>query len=383
MLTSPFLLPSFNPLAFYTIVDIYEADLLPSSSLLPSPLPSKLALTPLNSRLSLSFLSVPSIPDHSTLAVYALPTSTAETVVEEVCERMGLIRRMTIGGETKGKGREKWGGGERVEYGLEEVWEPKAKSGKKEGESKSLLTFRYHINWVRELRAHPTSTSLRRSLVQSRIPSLPSPSSPPSSSNHFTFLPRSTTPKHRPTASASLNPGSSNLLLLPQPSPQPQPHATTTRERKKRRKPQRLSKPPTLPLPMPPFPSKLLALHQHPLRRLEHLQQHLNQQPHDSPSSTPSTRLSPPLPLLRRRPPQRQLHLLQLGKLSKTITTTATASWSKQSRNRCLLRTGWGDQGWVWVSREGWDDQRRTSELEKLQQAQRRKLRLKRKNLKL
>ncbi|KAL7410280.1 hypothetical protein BDY24DRAFT_186432 [Mrakia frigida] len=107
-------------------------DLLSNTSFLPSPLPSHLFLTPLNSRLSLSFLSVPSIPDYSTLAVYALPTTTAESLVEEVCERMGLVRRMTIGGETKGKGREKWGGGERVEYALEEVWEPKGASRGKE-----------------------------------------------------------------------------------------------------------------------------------------------------------------------------------------------------------------------------------------------------------
>lgn len=79
----------------------------------------------------LSFLSVPSISDGSTLAVYLLPWSTVEAVIEEVCERMGLVRRLTIGGETKGKGRDRWGGGERVEYGMEEVWTAK---GGKEGE---------------------------------------------------------------------------------------------------------------------------------------------------------------------------------------------------------------------------------------------------------
>lgn len=59
--------------------------------------------------------------------------------MEEVCEKMGLIRRMTIGGETKGKGREKCGGGERIQYGLEEVWEAKGSKGKKEGEFEVFL----------------------------------------------------------------------------------------------------------------------------------------------------------------------------------------------------------------------------------------------------
>jgi hypothetical protein len=77
-------------------------------------------------------VSVPSIPDGSTLAVYVLPWSTAESLIEDICDRMGLIRRLTIGGETKGKGRDKWGGGEKVVYGIEEVWE--AAEGESEGE---------------------------------------------------------------------------------------------------------------------------------------------------------------------------------------------------------------------------------------------------------
>lgn len=42
--------------------------------------------------------------------------------MDQICDRFDLIRRMTIGGETRGRGRDKWGGGEKVEYGIEEVW---------------------------------------------------------------------------------------------------------------------------------------------------------------------------------------------------------------------------------------------------------------------
>ena len=77
---------------------------------------------------------MPSVPDQTTLAVYALPWMTAESLVEDICDRMGLIRRLTIGGETKGKGRDKWGGGEKVVYGLEEVWDAERRRGGHEGE---------------------------------------------------------------------------------------------------------------------------------------------------------------------------------------------------------------------------------------------------------
>lgn len=64
--------------------------------------------------------------------MYVLPWTTAESLVEDICDRMGLIRRLTIGGETKGKGRDKWGGGEKVVYGIEEVWD--SAGGAPEGE---------------------------------------------------------------------------------------------------------------------------------------------------------------------------------------------------------------------------------------------------------
>ena len=112
--------------------------MIPSTSTLPKPIPTHVALTPITHRLELSFLSVPSIPDRSTLAVYVLPWTTAESLVEDICERMGLIRRLTIGGETKGKGRDKWGGGERVVYGLEEVWV--GSGGGSEGELDRIIT---------------------------------------------------------------------------------------------------------------------------------------------------------------------------------------------------------------------------------------------------
>lgn len=97
-------------------------DLLPLSSSFPSRLPIHLALTPTTARIEISFLDVPTVPDHSTFALYCTPSTTAAAVIEDVCSRHGLIRRLTIGGETKGRGRDKWGGGEKVEYALEEVW---------------------------------------------------------------------------------------------------------------------------------------------------------------------------------------------------------------------------------------------------------------------
>jgi len=89
---------------------------------LPDPLPAELALTLASSPLLIRFDHVPSIPDGSTHVVRCLPWWTAETLVEHLCERHGLIRRLTLGGETRSRGKDRWGGGTRVEYRIEEVW---------------------------------------------------------------------------------------------------------------------------------------------------------------------------------------------------------------------------------------------------------------------
>jgi hypothetical protein len=74
------------------------------------------------------------------LTVYCLPWTTTEQLIEDVCKKHGLIRRLTMGGETKGRGRDKWGGGEKVEYGLEEVWmDESGEEGKPSLETSSYL----------------------------------------------------------------------------------------------------------------------------------------------------------------------------------------------------------------------------------------------------
>jgi hypothetical protein len=88
------------------------------------------------------FLSVPSIDDGASLAYYSVPGNnggpTVERLIDDVCDRLGLVRRLTIGGQTRGRGRDKWGGGEKVVYALEEVWI--ANDGRADGES-TLLSY--------------------------------------------------------------------------------------------------------------------------------------------------------------------------------------------------------------------------------------------------
>lgn len=70
--------------------------------------------------------------------ILAAPWTSASDLIEDVCERLGLMRRFTLGGETSTRGRDKWGGGgERIVYGLEKVWTNEAGS---EGQSQTSLT---------------------------------------------------------------------------------------------------------------------------------------------------------------------------------------------------------------------------------------------------
>lgn len=103
-------------------VGILSPDLLELDAPLPDPLPPHLALTLTSSTMKLTFASIPSIADGSTHVVRCLPWSTAATLVEDVCDRHGLVRRLTLGGETRSRGKDKWGGGTPVEYVLEELW---------------------------------------------------------------------------------------------------------------------------------------------------------------------------------------------------------------------------------------------------------------------
>lgn len=79
-------------------------------------------MTIASSPLLIRFDRVPSIPDGSTHICRCLPWWTVEHLIEHLCERHSLIRRLTLGGETRSRGRDRWGGGTRVDYAIEEVW---------------------------------------------------------------------------------------------------------------------------------------------------------------------------------------------------------------------------------------------------------------------